>query len=419
MSKKILILGSNPETAPLVKRANEKGLVTYVIGKEKKSLSKQFAHYPISGDASNFKFVNNIIKKNGIDGIMLGTVDVLLDNYLKVSNKNNLPCYANKKSLKAFSSKNNFSSICKKFKFKQIPDYTTYLKKKFTLPDNLFPVLIKPVDSGGGVGAQICNSNDDVKRAIKNAKKISKKKMFICQDYFLEDDIQLYFTIINKKVFLSCVVDRTTNKNQKKKSPVCVGANYNSKYLKLILNKYKKKFDKMINYLGIVNGVLSIQCFVKNNEIYPYDPGFRLQGEGQHLVLKKINKFDHLDMLLNLSLGKPFFIGNFNKLNDPYLKKKFTSSVWILLKAGVINKIYNLDKIKNHKSFLDIIQRFKAGDRVKSSFVGTEKQVFARIYLTSKKITELINGINYIHKKLKILDTNNKNMIIDKYVRNK
>jgi hypothetical protein len=243
--------------------------------------------------------------------------------------------------------------------------------------------------------------------------------MFICQDYFLEDDIQLYFTIINKKVFLSCVVDRMTNKNQKKKSPVCVGANYNSKYLKLILNKYKKKFDKMINYLGIVNGVLSIQCFVKNNEIYPYDPGFRLQGEGQHLVLKKINKFDHLDMLLNLSLGKPFFIGNFNKLNDPYLKKKFTSSVWILLKAGVINKIYNLDKIKNHKSFLDIIQRFKAGDRVKSSFVGTEKQVFARIYLTSKKITELINGINYIHKKLKILDTNNKNMIIDKYVRNK
>jgi hypothetical protein len=320
--------------------------------------------------------------------------------------------------LKAFSSKSNFSSICKKFKFKQIPDYTTYFKKKSTLPDNLFPVLIKPIDSGGGVGAQICNSNDDVKRAIKNAKKISKKNMFICQDYFLEDDIQLYFTIINKKVFLSCVVDRTTNKNQKNKSPVCVGGNYNSKYLKLILNKYKKKFEKMINYLGIVNGVLSIQCFMKNNEIYPYDPGFRLQGEGQHLVLKKINKFDHLDMLLNLSLGKPFFTGNFNKLNDPYLKKKFTTSVWILLKAGVINKIYNLDKIKNQKSFVDIVQRFKVGDRVKSSFVGTEKQVFARIYLTSKKKSELINGINYIHKKLKILDINNKNLIIDKYVRN-
>jgi len=44
--------------------------------------------------------------------------------------------------------------------------------------------------------------------------------MIVCQKYFLEDDIQLYYTIINKKVFLSCVVDRTTNKNQNNKSPV-------------------------------------------------------------------------------------------------------------------------------------------------------------------------------------------------------
>ena len=218
---------------------------------------------------------------------------------------------------------------------------------------------------------------------------------------------------------MSCVVDRTTNKNQNNKSPVCIGTDYNSKYLKLILSKYNNKFKKMINYLDIENGILSVQCFVKNNEIYPYDPGFRLQGEGQHLVLSKINKFNHLDMLLDLSLGKPFFTGNFTKFNDPSLKKKFVSSVWILLKEGIINKIYDLDKIKNHKCFLDMMQRFKLKDKVKSSFTGTEKQVFARIYLASTKKKELINAINYIHKKLKILDTNNRSMILDKYVRHK
>ena len=77
----------------------------------------------------------------------------------------------------------------------------------------------------------------------------------------------------------------------------------------------------------------------KNEEIYPYDPGFRLQGEGNHIVLNKLNKFDHLDMLLNLSLGKPFFNGNFRKFNDPYMNGKFVSSVWILLKAGVIKNL--------------------------------------------------------------------------------
>ncbi len=416
MKNRILILGSNPETAPLVEKAKQKGLTTFVIGKEKKSITKNIADYPILGDASNVKFVKETIKKNNIDALIVGTVDVLIDTYEKVCRANNLPCYANKNSIDAFSSKNNFNKICKKFGFKQIPDYTSYLKKKFILPDNIFPVLVKPVDSGGGVGARICHSNNDLKFAIKNAINLSKKNMFICQDYFLEDDIQLYYTIINKKVFLSCVVDRTTNKNQKNKSPVCIGTNYNSKYLKLILKKYDKKFIKMINSLGIVNGVLSIQCFVKNNELYPYDPGLRLQGEGQHLVLNKINKFDHLNMLLDLSLGKPFFIGNFKKFNDPYLNKKFVSSVWILLKEGVIKKIYNLDKIKKHKCFLDIMQRFKLKDKIKSSFIGTEKQVFARIYLASKKKRELINAINYIHKNLKILDSKNQNLILDKYV---
>ena len=174
----------------------------------------------------------------------------------------------------------------------------------------------------------------------------------------------------------------------------------------------------MIKYLGIKNGILSIQCFVKNNEIYPYDPGFRLQGEGNHIVLSKLNKFDHLDMLLDLSLGKPFFKKNFKKYNDPKMKGKFVSSVWILLKAGIIKKIINLDKIKKYKCVIGIMQRFNHGDRVKNSFIGTEKQVFARIYLSSKNKNHLINSINYIHKNLKILDKKNNSLILDQYVRN-
>ena len=128
-------------------------------------------------------------------------------------------------------------------------------------------------------------SNKDVEFAVNKAKSVSKSNTFICQKYFLEDDIQIYYTILKGKVYLSSVSDRSTTKIQKKNAPVCIGANYNSKYLNLILKKYNDKFKNMINYLGIKNGVLSIQCFVKNNEIYPYDPGFRLQGEGNHIVL--------------------------------------------------------------------------------------------------------------------------------------
>ena len=349
MKNKILILGSNYETAPLVKKANEKNLITFVIGKERNNITKQIADVSIVGDASNIKLVSETIYKNNINAVMVGVVDVLLNTYEKVCRKFKFPCYANSKSVNIFSSKSNFNTICKKFGLKQIPDYSNYIKKNKELPKKVFPVIIKPTDSGGGVGTTLCHSNREVSIAIKQAKKMSKKSDFICQDYFLEDDIQIYYTIINKKIFLSSVSDRATTKNQRKKAPVCIGASYNSKYTNLVLRKYNMKFQKMIKYLNIKNGVLSIQCFVKNQEIYPYDPGFRLQGEGNHIVLNNINKFDHLDMLLDLSLGKPFFKGNFKKLNDPYFKGKFVSSIWILLKEGKIKKIENLDRIKKHK----------------------------------------------------------------------
>jgi len=347
---------------------------------------------------------------------MVGVVDVLINTYEKICRKFKLPCYANTKSVNVFSSKNKFNIICKKFGLNTIPDYTNYYKQKKKLPSDAFPVIIKPTDSGGGVGATLCRSNKEVKLAVNKAKSVSKKKNFICQNYFLEDDIQIYYTIVNKKIFLSSVSDRSTTKIQKKNAPVCIGANYNSKYLNLVLKKYNNKFKNMIKYLGIKNGILSIQCFVKNNEIYPYDPGFRLQGEGNHIVLSKLNKFDHLDMLLDLSLGKPFFKGNFKKYNDPKIKGKFVSSVWILLKAGIIKKILNLDKIKKYKCVIGVMQRFNHGDRVKNSFIGTEKQVFARIYLSSKNKNHLIYSINNIHKNLKILDKKNNSLILDQYV---
>lgn len=418
MRNKILILGANPETAALVEKAKEKGLTTFVIGKEKNNITKKIADFSIIGDATNMKLVNDLIKKNNIDAVMVGVVDVLINTYEKICRKFKFPCYANIKSVKAFSSKNKFNKICKKFGLNIIPDYTNYYKQNKKIPLGALPVIVKPTDSGGGVGATLCRSNKEVEFAVNKAKSVSKSNNFICQKYFLEDDIQIYYTILKGKVYLSSVSDRSTTKIQKKNAPVCIGANYNSKYLNLILKKYNDKFKNMINYLGIKNGILSIQCFVKNNEIYPYDPGFRLQGEGNHIVLSKLNKFDHLDMMLDLSLGKPFFNRNFRKLNDPKMKEKFVSSVWILLRAGIIKKIKNLDRIKKHKCCIGIMQRFNNGDRIKSSFIGTEKQVFARIYLSSKNKNQLTKSIKYIHANLKILDKNNNSLILDHYVRN-
>ena len=59
--------------------------------KKRIMLRKQIADYSIIGDASNVEFVSQIIKKNKINALMVGVVDVLVSTYEKFVEIKNYP----------------------------------------------------------------------------------------------------------------------------------------------------------------------------------------------------------------------------------------------------------------------------------------------------------------------------------------
>ena len=412
---KILVLGSNPETYDLIKTINSEGYQSFIIGMEKISKTKKIAFKSFVGDGSNYNFVKNIIQKYNIDAVMCGTVDILLPNYEKICARFNFPRYTNSKSIKFLLSKIRFNILLKKYGFKIIPKYRLKLNDKIKLKKETFPVLIKPDDSGGAVGLRVCKNNKELSKSLKFSLKHSKRKQIICQKYLSGQDVQAFYTIVNGKSYLSTLSDRTTYFNKNSKSIVCYGNNYKSKHVDLFINKYNLLFQKMFKYLNIKNGIFSVQGMIYQNSFYPYDPGFRLQGEGQHVILKNLFKIDYLKMLINLSLGKKFYNKNLSLINNVQLNNFYVCSLWILLKKGTITKIKNLETILQNKNIFKIIQRLYLNDVVNNQMVGTEKQVFARLYIKSKSKNGLINLIDFIHKNLKIMDKNNNSLIIKYY----
>ena len=412
---KILVLGSNPETYDLIKTINSEGYQSFIIGMEKISKTKKIAFKSFVGDGSNYNFVKNIIQKYNIDAVMCGTVDILLPNYEKICARFNFPRYTNSKSIKFLLSKIRFNILLKKYGFKIIPKYRLKLNDKIKLKKETFPVLIKPDDSGGAVGLRVCKNNKELSKSLKFSLKHSKRKQIICQKYLSGQDVQAFYTIVNGKSYLSTLSDRTTYFNKNSKSIVCYGNNYKSKHVNLFINKYNLLFQKMFKYLNIKNGIFSVQGMIYQNSFYPYDPGFRLQGEGQHVILKNLFKIDYLKMLINLSLGKKFYNKNLSLINNVQLNNFYVCSLWILLKKGTITKIKNLETILQNKNIFKIIQRLYLNDVVNNQMVGTEKQVFARFYIKSQSKNGLINLIDFIHKNLKIMDKNNNSLIIKYY----
>lgn len=411
--KKLIILGGNPETAVLVDVANAMGIYTIVVDPNPNAPAKKNASETHDIDGFDIDGIVQLAKNRGVDAVLVGVADILVKPYRDICEKLGIHCYATKEAVEAFCSKDGFKRYCAEYNIQDIPGI--YLDKtNIDKPENLdYPLMIKPVDSGGGVGMKICRDDKDYNESVKTALKFSKKGVVLVEKYMDCDDMAAYYTFRNGVPYISAISDRLTTKKQGDASPVCIGAVYPSKHSQLFIDQVHPKLCELFKGLKIQNGVLNIQFFVENGIVYAYDPGFRLQGEAPHIHIAHINGFDHREMLVNYAFTGEMGEDDFAEKNDYWFKGKTACTIWILLTGGEIGSIEGIDKIKNDPNTVFVLERFKEGDTVEEEWLGTERQVYSRIYVVADTISEINSKINAFKEALKIKDTNGENMILE------
>jgi biotin carboxylase len=413
MHKKILILGGNKETSILVDYARKLGFYVVVVDPNKDSPAKRIADESYEIDGFDINGIVSIIKQKEINGILVGVADVLVKPYFEITKKLGFYCYANEDSSIYLTNKSKFRELCINNDVSVIPYFS--LQTINSIKKENFPILIKPSDNGAGVGIYIAYTPSELPELINKALINSKSKSVLIEKFMKADDLFAYYTIQNGEVFLSAIADRITYKDKNNKSPVCAIASYPSKHAKQFISNINYKIQKMIKNLKINNGILMIQFFYSDSIFYAYDPGFRLQGEGPDVYLNYLQGIDHKKYLLEFSLSGNFGPSNLSKLIDPLFNNKKAYTIWILLDAGVIYKINGKNELKNRPEIINILYRLDCNDVVTQEMIGTERQVFARIYTIVKNQQEIINLINFIRYNLNVLDEKGRNLIINTY----
>ena len=409
-----MILGGNPETGVLVDIANKMGIYTIVVDPNPMAPAKKIANESYEYDGFDIEQIVLLAKDKKVDGVLVGVADILVAPYQVICEILQLPCYATNDIIKAFCSKDGFKLACEKYGVKDIPGY--YINDILNIdniPNLQFPLMVKPVDNGAGVGMRICHEINELKESISNALKFSKKGGVLVEQFMNCDDMFAYYTFEDGKAYLSAIADRITTNKQGNLSPVCIGAIYPSKYANYFINNVNPLMLSFFEKLGIRNGVLNIQFFVNDDQYFAYDPGFRLQGEAPHIHLLEINKFDHRRMLINFALTGSLGVDDFNEINDCLFKNGYATTIWVLLKSGTIANVIGLDVIKLDKNVSFVMERFFENDVIESNMIGTERQVFARIYIQCNEFEELKEKVLKFQQILEIKDTNGDNMIID------
>lgn len=404
--KKLLILGGNPETSALVRLANEMGIKTIVASFRANDDAKKYAWKSSDVDGMDVPGLVALAREEQVDGVLVGVADMLVPSYCKVCDALGLPCYATQQIVDVFSFKDVFKATCESYGVHGVPEY--YLDETLNPRDVekiVFPVMIKPVDSSSGMGMTVCNSAEELPKAVEKALSVSSKKRFIVER-FMEgvEDVGVYYTFKDGYCSASCIYDRYTTDEQPGLSRVNLGSIYPSKHIDNYFSRMHANAVRMFKEIGIKNGVLLMSGFYENGEFYMYDPGFRLQGEAPHLLIKAINGFDQREMLIRFALTGSEGDVNLQKDDDISFGGKSAATLWFLLQEGVIGKIEGLEDIDKDTRVVANIQRLYEGDRVETDWIGTEKQVMTRLYLVCNTKQELADCIDYYENKVKVFD---------------
>lgn len=414
--KRLLILGGNPETGALVQVANRLGVHTIVVDPNPNAPAKREAAEHFEIDGFDIEGIVTIARQCRADGVLVGVADILVPSYLQVCTELGVPCYATNEAVRMFSSKDHFRDALVKFNLSPTPSFQ--LDKALEsedLSELPLPLMIKPVDNGAGVGMVEVRDLKDLKAAILFASENSKRRKVIVERFMQCDDIFAYLTIKDGTVFLSAIGDRITTRSQQGKSLVCLATRYPSKYLTEFERQVMPNLVSLVKSTGVQNGVLAVQFWAEDGKFYGYDPGFRLQGEAPHLYLNHLQGFDHREMLIEFALTGSMGSVNLTDHNDPGFGGRHACTLWFLLTAGIIGEIHGIGEVYSDPNVVCVLQRFAVADEVTEEMVGTERQVFARIYLVAESGDELITAIRRINGRLKIYNTNRENMIVDQY----
>ncbi len=411
--KKLLILGGNPETIPLVEMANHMGIKTIVASDRHNDAAKAYAWKSADFRGLDVASVIQIAREHDVDGVLVGVADILVPTYCKVCKALDLPCYATQEIVNVFSFKDVFKATCERYGIHGIPEfYLDESMKREDLDKIQYPVMVKPVDNGGGVGMTVACNEEELKAGVALALENSHVKRFIIEKYMQCDDMGMYYTFKDGYCSASCIYDRYTTNEQPGCSRVCLGGTYPSKHIDEYFERLHSNAVRMFREIGIENGVLMLSGFYENGEFYVYDTGFRLQGEAPHILMKAIHGFDQREMLIRFALTGSEGNIDLRTEDDTRLRGKWAATLWFLLKEGKIGKIEGLNEIDADEHVVANIQRLYEGDIVLPEWIGNEKQVLARIYLVCNSKMELADVLKYYMNTVKVSDEHNENMLL-------
>ncbi len=407
--KKLLLLGGASQHRKVVKTAQEMGVYVLCTDPFVDSPAKKIADKNFTYDVREIDILVELCKTEHIDGVLNLCLDPCQRPHQKICERLNFPCYGNEIQFSLLTDKRKFKNFCIENGVGVVPECNIEKLEKGD-SDFDFPVIVKPVDSRGSRGQTICNDIDEIKAAMPIAQSESSNGEVLIEKYMgRDDDFMVSYLVVESEPYLTRTADRYLGKPEDGLEKVAIANISPSRFADFYISDVDPVVKKMIKNLGITNGPVFMQGFVRGGTVRFYDSGLRFPGSEYEISYKNICKIDLVKMLIEFALSGAI-TGNYKDINQYFeLDGHYVASLYPTIRAGNIHSVVGLDEVYNLENVVDFSQRYFNGSEVFQ--MNDVSQRFCAVEIVSPSINDLKRSITTVQKKLKVYNQDGRNLI--------
>ena len=407
--KKLLVLAGAGPHSKVVESAKKMGIYTIVTDYLENSPAKLVADESLMNSITDVEELVQYCKENSVDGVLGFCIDPTQKPAQEIAQRCGLPTFGTKEQVFSLTNKKAFKTLCVQTGVDIIPEYQ---EADINTNKIVYPVLVKPVDSRGSRGCEVCNTVDALIAAIPSAKKESSDGNVIIERYMEKNqDLTITYVVKNGEPTLVSLGDRYPGRKEDNLNRQLSCTIQPSRYTKMYMENVDARVKSMIKHLGIQNGPVFMQGFVDGDTVRMYDPGIRFPGNEYERIVEKATGIDLMKAIISYVVGGEIDDHNGRIVGSYDLEGQCAIQYIINVSEGEIAKFDGLDEIAKHPKVIDVQQRHFIGTKIAQT--GDIRHRAGEVsILVERDMDKMIEMINFVQSKLKIEDVDGNNMII-------
>lgn len=301
-TKKILLLNAGHTEIPLIEELKKMGVYLITSGKRGDLPGHKMGDEYIEADYSDKEKILELVKREGVDGIISCAHDYGLITASYVAEKMGWKGHDTYENTLRLHQKDLFKELCEQLDIRSPRSYA------FTEPEKAeefaksaeYPIIVKAVDQASGVGVMRADNYDEAVRAISNGFANSRGKRIVIEPFIVGAQESFVAFVVDKKVVssMSCNCYSPINPYliQTETMP---SDNYEN-----LKEELTGIIEKLFHTLNLVDGIITLQYIVKDGKPYIIETMRRCLGNQFLTAISAVTGFPWHKALVLAELGE-------------------------------------------------------------------------------------------------------------------